>query len=90
MVKETYDNDDYYDVTYVVIVFISFLPSVFMPWFFVQWILIGKVKTKGIRKTLFEETKRVNGSNENSQIVMRRGNSRLSEGKIHISLTNEI
>lgn len=57
MVAETYDNDDYYDVTFVVIVFISFLPSVFMPWFFVHWILIGQIKTKGMRNILFNSSK---------------------------------
>ena len=57
MVAETYDNDDYYDVTFVVIVFISFLPSVFMPWFFVHWILIGQIKTKGMTNILFDSSK---------------------------------
>ena len=66
MVAETYDNDDYYDVTFVVIVFISFLPSVFMPWFFVHWILIGQIKTKGMRNILFDSSKSRNGHGKGS------------------------
>ena len=80
MVAETYENDDYYDVTFVVIVFISFLPSVFMPWFFVHWILIGSIKTKGIKTILFTSVKRNNGSSSSSQIIMRHRNSKHTEG----------
>ena len=84
MVAETYDNDDYYDVTFVVIVFISFLPSVFMPWFFVHWILIGQIKTKGMRNILFDTSKpknnihnggsTKNGTNQQQQTIRVQGN----------------
>ena len=83
MVTETYENDDYYDVTFVVIVFISFLPSVFMPWFFVHWILIGKIKTKGMRNILFSSVKRSNASPNVSQNRMRHRNSRQTEGILY-------
>ena len=85
MVAETYDNDDYYDVTFVVIVFISFLPSVFMPWFFVHWILIGKIKTKGMRNILFDSAKCSNGNGANPQSGKRHGHTRHSEGNCHFS-----
>ena len=76
MVTETYENDDYYDVTFVVIVFISFLPSVFMPWFFVHWILIGRIKTKGMRNILFGSVKGNNVQSRDPQNRLRHRNSR--------------
>ena len=85
-VAETYANDDYYDVTFVVIVFISFLPSVFTPWFFVHWILIGQIKTKGMRNILFHSSKSSrNGNAANPQNGMRRETSRRNESKIDYS-----
>ena len=81
-VAETYANDDFYDVTFVVIVFISFLPSVFTPWFFVHWILIGQIKTKGMRNILFHSSKPRNGNAANPQNGMRRETPKRNESKI--------
>ena len=81
MVTETHENDDYYDVTFVIIVFISFLPSIFMPWFFVHWILIGQIKTKGIRNILFHSVKGRNGNGANSQTGVHHSNTRKNKGK---------
>ena len=81
MVDETYDNDDYYDVTYVVIVFISLLPTIFMPWFFMKWILIGTMTTDGIRKTLLFSICCENGSNK-KQWRRTGGNNGLDDGII--------
>ena len=81
MVTETHENDDYYDVTFVIIVFISFLPSIFMPWFFVHWILIGQIKTKGIRNILFHSVKGRNGNGANSQTGVHHSNTRKYKGK---------
>ena len=74
MVTETYENDDHYDITFVVIVFVSFLPTVFMPWFFVHWVLIGQIKTSGM-KSFFLNFKKHSLDNEDYQ----------ENGKRHIS-----
>ena len=74
MVTETYENDDHYDITFVVIVFVSFLPTVFMPWFFVHWVLIGQIKTSGM-KSFFLNFKKNSLGNEEYQ----------ENGKRHIS-----
>ena len=44
MVTETYDNDDHFDITYVIIVWFAFLPTVIVPWFISHWLLIGALK----------------------------------------------
>ena len=41
MVDETYENDDEFDVTYVVIVLVALLPAAVVPAVVCQWILIG-------------------------------------------------
>ena len=41
---ETYDNDDHFDITYVIIVWFAFLPTVIVPWFISHWLLIGALK----------------------------------------------
>ncbi len=38
---ETYDNDDHFDITYIIIVWVAFLPTLIVPWFVAHWILIG-------------------------------------------------
>jgi cytochrome bd-type quinol oxidase subunit 2 len=43
-VPETYENDTQFDLTYMVLVFITFLPTLILPWFYAHWILIGKKK----------------------------------------------
>ncbi len=42
-VPETYENDTEFDLTYMVLVFVTFLPTLILPWFYAHWILIGKV-----------------------------------------------
>ena len=44
VVTETYDNDDHFDITYVIIVWFAFLPTVIVPWFISHWLLIGALK----------------------------------------------
>ena len=50
MVDETYENDDKFDITYVVIVFVAMLPAVIVPAIVCQWILIGAVSIRHIAK----------------------------------------
>ena len=40
---ETYDNDTHFDLTYIVCVWITFLPTVTLPWFYSRWVLIGSL-----------------------------------------------
>ena len=44
MVTETYDNDDHFDITYIIIVWFAFLPTVIVPWFIAHWLLIGALR----------------------------------------------
>lgn len=48
MVDETYENDDHFDITYVIIVFVAILPSVIVPAIVCHWILIGSVSLRHI------------------------------------------
>ena len=48
MVDETYENDDHFDVTYVVIVFVAILPALIVPAIVGHWILIGSVSLRHI------------------------------------------
>ena len=41
-VPETYENDTQFDLTYMVLVFVTFLPTLILPWFYAHWILIGQ------------------------------------------------
>lgn len=38
---ETYENDDHFDIVYIVIVWFAFLPTLVVPWFIAHWLLIG-------------------------------------------------
>jgi len=44
VVTETYDNDDHFDITYIIIVWFAFLPTVIVPWFIAHWLLIGALR----------------------------------------------
>ena len=44
VVTETYENDDHFDITYIIIVWFAFLPTVIVPWFIAHWLLIGALK----------------------------------------------
>ena len=52
VITETYENDDQLDITYVVIVWIAFLPTVVVPCFFAHWIYIGSITNQGIKKSI--------------------------------------
>ena len=43
VMTETYDNDSHFDLTYIITVRITFLPTVTLPWFYAHWILIGSL-----------------------------------------------
>ncbi len=47
---ETYDNDDHYDVTYVIVVFVAHAPAAVVPVFICQWILVGTMTAGGMKK----------------------------------------
>ena len=40
---ETYENDSHFDLTYIIFVWITFLPTVTLPWFYAHWVLIGSL-----------------------------------------------
>ena len=40
---ETYENDSHFDLTYIILVWITFLPTVTLPWFYARWVLIGSL-----------------------------------------------
>ena len=40
---ETYENDIHFDLTFIIFVWITFLPTVTLPWFYAHWVLIGSL-----------------------------------------------
>ena len=40
---ETYENDSHFDLTFIIFVWITFLPTVTLPWFYAHWVLIGSL-----------------------------------------------
>ena len=42
-VTETYENDSHFDLTYIIFVWFTFLPTVTLPWFYARWVLIGSL-----------------------------------------------
>ena len=51
---ETYDNDAHFDLTYIICVWITFLPTVTLPWFYAHWVLIGSL-SRSVPNTLVRE-----------------------------------
>ena len=43
VMTETYENDSHFDLTYIITVWITFLPTVTLPWFYAHWVLIGSL-----------------------------------------------
>lgn len=41
VVTETYENDDDFDITYIIIVWVAFVSTIFVPWLTAHWLLIG-------------------------------------------------
>ena len=50
---ETYDNDAHFDLTYIICVWITFLPTVTLPWFYAHWVLIGSLSRRFVMAELF-------------------------------------
>ena len=50
---ETYDNDAHFDLTYIICVWITFLPTVSLPWFYAHWVLIGSLSRRFVLAELF-------------------------------------
>ena len=42
-ITETYENDSHFDLTYILCVWITFLPTVTLPWLYAHWVLIGSL-----------------------------------------------
>ena len=40
---ETYEDDSHFDLTFIIFVWITFLPTVTLPWFYAHWVLIGSL-----------------------------------------------
>ena len=51
---ETYDNDAHFDLTYIICVWITFLPTVTLPWFYAHWVLIGSL-SRSVPNSLVRE-----------------------------------
>lgn len=61
IVSETYDNDGYFDITYVIVVWFSFLPVVFVPLLLSHWFLIGVFTKDAVVKHASQAARRVSG-----------------------------
>ena len=57
---ETYDNDSHFDLTYIICVWITFLPTVTLPWFYAHWVLIGSL-SRSVPNTLVREASKLRG-----------------------------
>jgi len=44
VVTETVENNDLFDIVYIIIVWFAFLPTVLVPWFIAHWLLIGALR----------------------------------------------
>ena len=40
---ETYESDSHFDLTFIIFVWITFLPTVTLPWFYAHWVLVGSL-----------------------------------------------
>ena len=38
-VAETYENQAHYDITFLMFVWIAFLPTIIVPWIYAAWVL---------------------------------------------------
>lgn len=74
MVTETYDNEDHFDITYIVIVYVAFVPTLVIPWFFAHWILIGALTPDRVRKYMSQSSFN-NGSHFTSSCQDGQGNN---------------
>ncbi|XP_055585654.1 uncharacterized protein LOC129738469 [Uranotaenia lowii] len=45
-VNETYDNEAHFDITYLLFVWIAFLPTVIVPWIYGSWVLSRPAKER--------------------------------------------
>ena len=70
---ETYDNDAHFDLTYIICVWITFLPTVTLPWFYAHWVLIGSLSRSVPNTLVVREASKIEGeiSHENlkSQVL---------------------
>ena len=41
IISETYENEDYFDITFIILIWIAFLPTIVVQWFVAHWLLIG-------------------------------------------------
>ena len=41
IITETYQNEDYFDITFIILIWIAFLPTIVVQWFVAHWLLIG-------------------------------------------------
>lgn len=37
--EETYENEAHFDITYLMFVWMAFLPTVIVPWIYANWVL---------------------------------------------------
>uniref|UniRef100_A0A182N8I0 Uncharacterized protein n=1 Tax=Anopheles dirus TaxID=7168 RepID=A0A182N8I0_9DIPT len=45
-VAETYDNEAHYEITYLMFVWIAFLPTIIVPWIYASWVLSKPTKER--------------------------------------------
>ena len=60
VVTETYQNEDHFDITFIILIWIAFLPTIVVQWFVAHWLLIGGGNTNLNRTT--SSTSRANRS----------------------------
>ena len=60
VITETYQNEDHFDITFIILIWIAFLPTIVVQWFVAHWLLIGGGNTNLNRTT--SSTSRANRS----------------------------
>lgn len=58
IVDEKYENDGHFDYSYIIIVWVAFLPTILIPWIFTHWILIGALTTNHFGRLIRQTSQR--------------------------------
>ncbi|TRY77110.1 hypothetical protein TCAL_00042 [Tigriopus californicus] len=64
IVDEKYENDGHFDYSYIIIVWVAFLPTILVPWIFTHWILIGALTTNHFGRLIRQTSHRQRSAQE--------------------------
>uniref|UniRef100_A0A182QAU3 Uncharacterized protein n=1 Tax=Anopheles farauti TaxID=69004 RepID=A0A182QAU3_9DIPT len=65
-VAETYDNEAHYEITYLMFVWIAFLPTIIVPWIYAAWVLSKPTKERLRGYLRLSSRRNTNTRSENS------------------------